>query len=177
MHVKDRKRLEAIARANGCWHYVEPFSNEVDALADRLAEVTQANSEVNAQCMKEAARADDAEARLAEAEALLRDPCLFIVPDEAWQERRDAFLEIADSAPAVAPMGTGLCQPTLTECPACKNNLAKCIEVRTNSADVGPQHKCIYCAMGEVPDSIGWHNWEDGTRSECTAVTVTEGAK
>ena len=58
--------------------------DERDGLAARLAEALQANTEVNAQCMKEAARADTAEARLAEAVRLLAD----IIDDAAFMACR-----------------------------------------------------------------------------------------
>jgi hypothetical protein len=47
---------------------LEMLRAQNETLTARLAKVLQANTEVNAQCMKEAVRADDAEARLADAE-------------------------------------------------------------------------------------------------------------
>jgi hypothetical protein len=61
-----------------------------------------------------------------------------------------------------ATIGTGRCQPTLTECPACRNNLAMCMAVR--AAD--QQAACKRCNGTGILIRIGGS--DGGNCPDCT---------
>jgi hypothetical protein len=79
----------------------------------------------------------------------------------------DAEWTLTPADQPAATIGTGRCQPTLTECPACRNNLAMCMAVRAADQQFG----CTTTGAGLVQPGhcpkCGWQWDHHGGYGHC----------